>query len=98
MIKSSKYLKDIDVFGPGWVATQIAAYVDTWITTDCTRQYRLLHKTCIAYRDTVYTILVTPWRLLVTHINQLVNFTVEFGGEKETVLASRNYTKLTAGQ
>ena len=43
-------------------------------------------------------LLVTHCELLVTHINQFVNFTVELGGNKETVPVNMNYTKLTVGQ
>ena len=36
--------------------------------------------------------------LLVTHINQLENFTMKLGEDKETKAANRNYTKPPAGQ
>ena len=67
--------------------------------------YHISHILYIAYCYTVYKLLlihkelfVTHCELLVTHINQFVNFTVELGGNKETVPANMNYTKLTVGQ
>ena len=56
----------------------------------------------IVYADTAYCInsyrYPTVYGILVTHISQLVNFTVRLGKDKETVPANRNYTKLPAGQ
>ena len=56
-----------------------------------------LSRYCTVYKLLVILdklhVLVTNCELLVTHINQLVNFTVKLGEDKETVLANRNYTK-----
>ena len=61
-----------------------------------------LSRYCTVYKLLVILdklhVLVTNCELLVTHINQLVNFTVKLGEDKETVLANRNYTKPPAGQ
>ena len=80
-----------DVFSSSLVVIQKAA---DYMCQCCLSRYCTVYKLLVIL-DKLH-VLVTNCELLVTHINQLVNFTVKLGEDKETVLANRNYTKSPA--
>ena len=93
-----------DVFSSSLVVIQKAADYTVCANVAYHTVYNAccLSRYCTVYKLLVILdklhVLVTNCELLVTHINQLVNFTVKLGEDKETVLANRNYTKPPAGQ